>query len=188
MGDYQQGTSPQKNEKYTYNDYLSWPENERWELIKGFAYSMSPAPKTRHQRISVILSSAIFDFLKGKPCEIFSAPFDVKLDDDTVVQPDLSVICDKDKIDEKGCNGAPDLIIEILSESTALKDQTEKRLLYEESGVREYWIINPDLPEVMAFIHDGKSFAKPVHLSKDEILESVVLDGLVLQLEEVFSE
>ncbi len=186
MADYLPGTSPKKNEKYTYSDYLNWPNNERWELINGVAYSMSPAPKTAHQRLSGFIFNHIYDFLKGKKCEAFSAPFDVKLDEETVVQPDLLVVCDKDKIDEKGCNGAPDLVVEILSESTAYKDETEKRLIYEKHGVREYWIINPDLPEVMQFTRSGDKFLKPEHLSTNENLESRVLDGFVLSLKELF--
>ena len=121
----------------------------RWELIDGAAYAMSPAPKTNHQRLSFFIALEIGKYLEGRSCEAFSAPFDVRLADDTVVQPDLSVICDKSKIDEKGCSGAPDLVVEILSDSTAYKDETEKRLLYERVGVREYWIINPGLPEVV---------------------------------------
>ena len=188
MADYEQGTSPKKNEKYTYKDYLSWPDDERWELINGIAYSMSPAPKIRHQRLSMLLGSVIFDFLKDKTCEAFSAPVDVKLDDSTVVQPDLLVVCDKDKLDEKGCNGAPDLVVEILSDSTAYKDLTEKRLLYERAGVREYWIINPDLPEIIRFIRGKKGFEKPEHLSIGETLTSTVLEGFKLPLERMFEE
>mgnify|MGYP005854663585 CR=1 FL=1 len=186
MGDYERGTSPKKDEKYTYKDYLSWPDDERWELINGAAYAMSPAPKTAHQRLSVVLSSAIFNSLEDKSCEVFTAPFDVKLDEATVVQPDLSVICDKDKIDKRGCTGAPDLVVEILSDSTAYKDLTEKRFLYEKHGVREYWIINPDLPEIMQFIRYKDKFGKPVTFSKDENLESAVLDGFSLPVNSLY--
>jgi len=186
MGDYERGTSPKKDERYTYNDYLCWPVDERWELINGIAYAMSPAPKTAHQRLSVLLSSAIFNYLEDKSCEVFTAPFDVKLAEDTVVQPDLSIICDKDKIDEKACNGAPDLVIEILSDSTAYKDMTEKRLLYEKHGVKEYWIINPDLPEIIQFILKKDKFGKFESLSKEETLNSVVLDGFSFSLNSLF--
>jgi len=187
MADYVPGTSPKKNEKYTYQDYLSWPDDERWELIGGYAFAMSPASKTGHQRLSGLLFAAIFNFLDGKDCEAFSAPFDVKINEDTVVQPDLLVVCDKSRIDERGCNGAPDLVVEILSDSTAYKDETEKRLIYERSGVREYWIINPGLPEVMRFIRGDGGFLKPEHLSKPEILSSTVLDGFELSLDKLFA-
>jgi Uma2 family endonuclease len=186
MGDYERGTSAKKDKKYTYTDYLNWPDDERWELINGAAYAMSPAPKTAHQRISREISKAVFNFLDGKPCEAFSAPFDVKLDDDTVVQPDLSVICGEDKIDERGCTGAPDLVVEILSDSTAYKDLTEKRFLYQKHGVREYWIINPDLPEIMQFKRIKDKFDKPETFSKDETIESAVLDGFSLTVSSLY--
>ena len=187
MADYVQGTSPKKNVKYTYADYLTWPDDERWELINGIAYGMSPAPKTGHQRLSRELSCAIFNFLDDKSCEAFSAPFDVKLSEETIVQPDISVICDASKIDDKGCNGAPELAIEILSDSTAYKDETEKRLLYEKHGVLEYWIINPGLPELIKFTRGKNGFEKPQHLSKDELLTSDVLEGFELPLDKLFS-
>jgi len=132
--------------KFTYKDYCSWPDDERWELIDGVAYDMSPAPTSRHQRISMIISTNISNWLKGKECEIFSAPFDVLLpafplknegEIDTIVQPDISVICDPSKIVERGCLGTPDLIVEILSPSTSKKDLNEKFQLYEKHGVKE---------------------------------------------------
>lgn len=125
--------------KYSYKDYLNWPEGERWELIVGVPYSMSPAPTPRHQKVSMVLAGEIYAYLKGKKGQFFAAPFDVrlaandKLDEfvDSVVQPDLLVICDESKIDERGCAGAPDMTIEILSESTAGKDLHDKKDLYE---------------------------------------------------------
>ncbi|MBI9107173.1 MAG: Uma2 family endonuclease [Spirochaetales bacterium] len=187
MADYIPGTSLKKNEKYTYEDYLLWPNDQRWELIGGYAYLMSPAPTTSHQRLSRVLSIAVYNYIEGKNCEAFCAPFDVKLAEDTVVQPDLLVICDKSKIEERGCSGAPDLVVEILSDSTAYKDETEKRLLYERSGVREYWIINPGLPEVVSFVRGTAGFLKPEHLSRGETLKSEVLGGFELPLKKLFS-
>ena len=135
-------TIPQKDERYTYLDYYSWDDGERWELIDGVAYAMSPAPAPKHQTISRELLVQIANFLKGKPYEVFHAPFDVRLnadsDDDTVMQPDIFVVCDKSKIDDKGCNGAPDMIIEILSPSTAKRDIVLKFNAYLQAGVREY--------------------------------------------------
>jgi Uma2 family endonuclease len=140
------------DQKFTYRDYKSWPEHERWELIDGIAYDMSPAPSSRHQWISSELARKIGNHLENKSCKTFSAPFDVMLpispiqDDnmiDTIVQPDISVICDSTKIIEKGCLGVPDLIVEILSPSTSKKDLNEKFGLYEKHGVKEYWVVDP---------------------------------------------
>ena len=131
---------PQKDMRLTYSDYLNWDGDERWELIDGFAYAMSPAPTPVHQEISVNLSFQISAFLRGKPykpckpCKLFTAPFDVRLnadgDDNTVLQPDLVVVCDPSKIDDKGCIGTPDLIIEIISPSTARRDRIVKLQQY----------------------------------------------------------
>lgn len=137
--------------RYTYADYLGWEFDERVELIKGWLYKMSPAPKRIHQKISVHLIAEIDQVFKNKQCDYYAAPFDVRLrktkgdstEIDTVVQPDICIICDKNKLDDAGCLGAPDLIIEILSESTAKKDYNEKFNLYEKNGVKEYWIVNP---------------------------------------------
>jgi Uma2 family endonuclease len=136
--------------RFTYADYSRWPEDERWELIHGDAYAMA-APLRIHQEIIMELAWRIRSYLEGKPCKIYVAPLDVRLpqgnenDDavDTVVQPDIAVICDKSKLDAKGCRGAPDWIIEVLSPSTAIKDMDDKRRLYEAHGVREYWLIHP---------------------------------------------
>ena len=187
---------PVEFEKYSWEDYLSWPDNERWELINGVAYNMSPAPKTRHQQISMQLSIKIGGFLTGKPCSVFAAPFDVKLSDDaddkedntTVVQPDLLVCCDDEKLTEQGMNGAPDICVEILSPATALKDESEKLKLYEKHGVKEYIIINPVAEYVMIYRLDGNRYGKPEYLKDDDILESIVLKGLKITLPELFKK
>ncbi|MDX1942881.1 MAG: Uma2 family endonuclease, partial [Saprospiraceae bacterium] len=137
---------------YTYADYLTWQFEERIELIKGRIFKMSPAPSRKHQRASIVLSSIIFDFLRAGPCEVYSAPFDVRLLDSkkkkksnkeiySVVQPDICVICDAEKLDDRGCIGAPDWIIEILSPGNNKKEVDNKFRLYEENGVREYWVV-----------------------------------------------
>jgi Uma2 family endonuclease len=145
--------------RFSYGDYRSWEDGERWELIEGQAWSMSPAPRTDHQALSLWLASAIHAFLKGKPCRVFAAPFDVLLptgdeaddDVDSVVQPDIAVFCDRSKLREAGARGAPDFVVEILSPSTAKKDLSEKFRLYETRGVREYWIVDPGNRSVLAF-------------------------------------
>jgi len=146
------GLPVRKTERhYTYGDYRQLPNDERWELIDGAAYSMS-SPTTAHQGILIELATQFHNYLKGKPCRAFVAPFDVFFpglneqdedDVDTIVQPDLLVICDKTRIREKGIWGAPDLVVEILSPTTSRKDLHEKYDLYQRSGVREYWVIDP---------------------------------------------
>jgi len=193
--------------KFTYKDYSSWSDDGRWELIDGVAYDMSPAPSRKHQKISRILSSKIDGFLKGKDCELYTAPFDVffpdYIDQDTddiatVVQPDLLVICNQNKLIDKGCYGAPDLIIEILSPSTSKKDLNEKFQLYEKHGVKEYWIVDPGNKYIQVFHlqsegkdsgkYDDGTLVPPANWREDKniIAESVVLDGFQVDVKELF--
>lgn len=185
------------NEKFSYADYLTWPDEERWELIHGEAWSMSPAPTSRHQIIAGEIFGQFWQQLKGKPCQVFMAPFDVRFVEDgqlddkdiqTTVQPDVSVICDKSKIDKRGGLGAPDLIVEVLSPSTGYKDQTDKLSLYEEYGVKEYWIVNPERKTVQVYQHNGQDYDKPDFYNKDEVINSAAVKGLTLKLIEVFEE
>lgn len=180
---------------YSYADYLKWTFDERVELIKGKIFDMSPAPTRKHQEIGFIISNEIYNYLKGKPCKAYYAPFDVRLpnkkgdpDDKiyTVVQPDIMVICNQDKLDEKGCVGAPDLIVEILSPSTAKKDLTIKRELYEENGVKEYWVIYPKEEIVEVFtLAEGKYNLPQTYVNLDKI-QVHTLPGLEIDLKEVF--
>ena len=151
--------------RYTYADYLTWLDDKRRELIDGFVHLMTPAQKRRHQGISSLLNYYFVNYLKNKNCKVYTAPFDVRLPKNgetgdtqiyTVVQPDISVICDLEKLDDRGCIGAPDLIIEILSPSTAKKDINDKFILYQESGVTEYWIVNPNDENINVFVLDAK--------------------------------
>ena len=142
------------NKQYTYADYLTWKFDERVELIRGWIKRMSPSPLKKHQLISMELSIQIGIYLRGKDCNIFAAPFDVRLINIrkkeidqailSVVQPDISIICDLEKLDDRGCLGSPDWIIEILSPGNSKKEMKEKYALYEENGVREYWIVSPE--------------------------------------------
>jgi Uma2 family endonuclease len=137
------------NGSYTYWDYMRWQFSERLELIRGKIFPMSPGPNVRHQRVLGNLYLIIGPIYKGKKCNVFIAPFDVRLPipsakkDTTVVQPDLCIICNPKKIDEQGCDGTPDLIVEILSPGNSKHDTATKFDLYEESGVQEYWMIDP---------------------------------------------
>ena len=183
---------------YSYADYLKWTFDERVELIKGKLFKMSPAPRARHQAISMNLTLEIGNFLKGKSTRLFSAPFDVRFptkpddpDDQTftVVQPDLCVICDPSKLDELGCKGAPDLIIEILSPSTASKDLNEKLALYQEHGVKEYWIVYPGESIIELLILDeAGNYQSKGKFTETEVMESAVLAGLEVRLQDVFRE
>ncbi len=139
------------HQHHTYRDYCAWPDDVRYELIDGHAYAMSPAPSRHHQEIVFETARQIADALEGSGCRVYVAPFDVRLphadeaDDvvDTVVQPDLSVICDPAKLDDRGCRGAPDWVVEVLSPGSAGHDQIVKRDVYERHGVREYWLVHP---------------------------------------------
>lgn len=186
------------NNKYTYADYIKWPENERWEIIDGEAYDMTPAPKTVHQIISGALFNLFYTFLKGKACKVFAAPFDVilpeagesELESQNVVQPDISIICDKNKIKENGCVGAPDLIVEILSPATASKDIKLKFELYERHGVSEYWIIHPSEKYLMVYKLDPhtQKYGRPdIYLQKARV-KTAVIKGLSVKLSDVFEE
>jgi Uma2 family endonuclease len=162
---------PQRDLKlHTYADYVQWPEDMRYELIDGVAYAMGPAPARRHQEVAGEIFRQIADALEGTTCRPYIAPFDVRLpradesDDetDTVVQPDISVICDKAKLDERGCRGAPDWIIEVLSPRTVSHDQIVKRALYERAGVREYWLVHPGDGLVTIYLLENAAYGKPV--------------------------
>ena len=182
---------------YSYADYLRWEFDERLELIKGKIFTMSPAPDTRHQEISGKISNAIFNYLENKPCKIFTAPFDVRLprrskeDKEiiTVLQPDICIICDLTKIDRRGCIGAPDLVVEILSPGNNRKELKNKFEVYEESRVSEYWIIHPEEKTFLKYILDETGKFQPSYLLTvgDEVITKV-LPGFVLNLDYVFAE
>lgn len=168
------------NQKYTYGDYLAWPDDERWELIGGVPYSMTPAPSRRHQAVTGEIYRQIANYIKtnGGPCQVYVAPFDVRLpkggekdeDIDTVVQPDIVVVCDRKKLDRRGLRGAPDLIVEVVSPATASKDKRDKFLLYERAGVREYWIVEPEAKLVTVFTLAGGRYGRPdVYAEPDQV-------------------
>lgn len=192
-------TSAKKlNAEFSYKDYLLWDDtNERWELINGIAYDMSPVPMRKHQELSGILFGELYNYLKNKDCTVYAAPFDVRLPDGfqsddeikTVVQPDISVFCDEEKLDDKGAIGAPDLIIEILSPSTAAKDLKEKFFLYEGVGVKEYWIVDPSNETLVVYIldKDGKYPRGAVYAGKDKVKVGIFED-FEIKMEDVFKD
>ncbi|MCB0571057.1 MAG: Uma2 family endonuclease [Phaeodactylibacter sp.] len=187
------------SKRYTYADYLTWQFDEMVELIGGKIFRMSPAPGTSHQRLSGNLFRLIANHLLGQPCQAFAAPFDVRLPPgrqsagqiDTVVQPDISIICDPDKLDERGCHGAPDWIVEILSKSTASKDLNEKYALYEHAGVREYWVAHPHEGTLLIYRlqADGRyHLLRQTPFTRDEKAPVGVFPGFEIGLDEVFGE
>ena len=180
--------------RYTYADYLTWQIDEMVELIKGRVFRQAAAPKVNHQRVAGKVFTELSNFLRDKKCEAFIAPFDVRLpvkskkneDIDTVVQPDICVICDPEKIDELGCVGAPDLVVEILSPGNNKKELQNKYEVYEESDVKEYWVIHPNEYTLLIYtLSEGKYFASKLFTVGD-IVSSEAIEGFKLNLEEVF--
>lgn len=178
-----------KDTKYTYADYAGWDTAERYELIDGVPYMMSPAPSTEHQRIGRQLLLQLGTYLTGKSCEVFNAPFDVRLnadtEDDTVVQPDLAVICDPKKIDASGCKGAPDMVVEIVSPSSVKHDQFIKQEIYRLAGVREYWIVFPEFRNVQVYLLKDGEYMSKTYADKDSIPVHV-LEDCTVNLADVF--
>jgi Uma2 family endonuclease len=185
------------SKEYTYADYLKWTFEERLELIKGKLFKMSPAPSRIHQKLSWVIARELADYLKGKPCEAYSAPFDVRLprkstndrDIVTVVQPDICVICDPVKLDDRGCLGAPDIIIEILSSGNNKKELANKYEVYEEAGVKEYWLLAPAEKACLQYTlnEEGRYFtARPMTVG--DTVTTSILPGFSLDLEEVFGQ
>jgi len=182
---------------YTYAHYLNWLFDDRVELIKGKVFRMSPAPSRFHQKVSVRISASLFNYLKNRSCEVYTAPFDVRFpngifeDKDiyTFLQPDLCVICDSSKLDDRGCIGAPDIVIEILSPGNNKKELLYKYSIYEEFGVKEYWVIDPLNYTVQQHSLDisGKYIASGLFTMKDHV-QSDILPGFELSLAELFEE
>jgi len=182
------------NNRYTYAEYLEWSEDERWELLDGIAYNIA-APSRRHQEISGELFYQIRSYLTEKPCKIYSAPFDVRFSEPeeedgqirNVVQPDLTVVCDESKLDDKGCLGAPDLIIEVISPTSISLDYVKKLALYEKYKVKEYWIVHPIDNTVMVFIlGEDHQYGKPGIYTEDSQLKSRVFADITINLRQVF--
>ncbi len=186
---------------YSYADYLTWRLNEAVELIKGKIQLMSPAPNVKHQRISWQLGGALFNYFNNKTCQVFDAPFDVRLYDrtksllankdiTTVVQPDICVICDPEKLDEQGCNGAPDWIIEILSKGNSKKEVKIKHALYAESGVSEYWLIYPYEEVIHQFVLNDETRQYHLHNSYagDDSAVPYLFPDLAIDLPTLFKE
>ena len=183
--------------RYTYADYLTWMDNVRRELYNGFIKMMSPSPSAKHQETSFNLSGILRNYLIHKQCKGFAAPSDVRLpknkdkDDKiiyTIVQPDIYVVCDLSKLDDRGCLGAPDFVIEITSAQNSKRDVKEKFEIYQEHGVREYWIVNPNDENVTVFVLDenGKFQFSGMYAGDDKIPVNIFDGALKIDLTEVF--
>lgn len=175
-----------QDRRYTWTEYQTWSDDERWELIDGVAYNMSPAPSTRHQAIAGNFFSCLYRQLTGKTCRPFMAPTDVRLSETDVVQPDILVICDPGKITPSHIEGAPELVVEILSPSTSAKDLREKKWLYQRAGVREYIVVDPLELYVQRFLLSGEGrYGEPEVFGPEDVISLVVLDGLTVDLREI---
>src|SRR5690606_11024800 len=192
---YIQVAKPDPSLSYTYADYLQWRFLERLELLRGKIFQMS-GPNTRHQIISGRFFVGLYNHLEKQKCQVFSAPFDVRLpvrnrlrDDEitTVVQPDICVICDESKLDDRGCCGAPDLVVEILSPGNSKKELRLKYEIYEEAGVREYWIVNVAEENVVVHVLSALSKFEGVnmHAGRD-VIRSSAIPGFALDVERLF--
>ena len=188
---------PLKKQSYTYEDYCTWDDDKRWELIDGIAYAMSPAPSLRHQGISMNLSRIFSNYLIGKKCKVYASPIDVILNPkdkaDTVVQPDLIIVCDSSKLDgKKACKGAPDMVVEILSPSTSKKDRIKKLKKYKDAGVREYWIIDPEATSIEVLIlrysETTDIFYSINVYDENEMIPVSIFDDLEISFNEIFAE
>lgn len=186
---------PLERKNFTYKDYLQWPYDVRCEIIDGVVYNMTPAPSRIHQELLLAIATRFSNYLENKSCKVYPAPFDVRLpkgsekeqDIDTVVEPDIVVVCDPSKLDDRGCKGAPDLIVEILSPSTSRKDVKTKFTLYERSGVKEYWIVYPSEQIVHVYkLDDNGKYANSEVYTKEDDVKVGIFEDLTIRLQEVF--
>ena len=171
---------------YTWDDYQTWPDDERWEIVNGEAYAMSPAPSVRHQDIHRELLMAIGAHFRGRPCRVYPCPIDVKLSDVDVVQPDIVVVCKPEQITRSHIEGAPTLVVEILSPSTAQRDRGVKMDAYARAGVREVWLVSPWPPCVEVFVLDGPGYRRQAAFIQTQTLKSPMFPELAIKLASVF--
>lgn len=188
---------PAKQERFTFADVLTWDKGEHIEIINGEAFMMATLSRI-HQEICFEIGRQLGNYLEGKQCKVYPAPFGVRLfeqdgyrpeDVDTMVEPDISVVCDRSKLDKHGCKGAPDMIVEVLSPSTQRHDQLVKLNLYQRAGVREYWIVDPENKTVRVLLQTGDGSLRTHEVySQVDVAKVNVLDGCFIELSKVFSE
>ncbi len=182
------------SKEYTYADYLTWRLKDRIELIAGRIFRMSPAPSSGHQQIVSALHGNFYQYLKKRSCRVFPSPFDVVLPSpsgnlDTVVQPDITVICDLSKITKRGCLGAPDLVVEVVSKASLKKDLHEKYALYESCGIKEYWLVLPAEPSLIIFtLDDSGTYRAAKPFTRGDKIACHSLPGLEIDVDEIFPD
>lgn len=184
------------SKRYSYADYFLWKFRERVELFRGFIHKMSPAPSSRHQIVCGNLFLQYGNFFFNKTCKVFAAPFDVRLPDSrkqegdeqvfTVVQPDICVICNSEKIDDRGCIGAPDLVIEILSPGNTQNEMGIKFDLYEESGVKEYWLVEPQERVIIVYVLKGGKYVRHKPFTEEGEIRCTLFPALKFKVGEIF--
>ena len=184
------------SKSYTYADYLTWNFKERLEILKGKIFKMSPAPSRKHQEVSIKLFRKFDRYFETKSCNIYYAPFDVRLKNfkkstsdqeiTTVFQPDICVICDKEKLDDRGCLGAPDLIIEILSPGNSKKEMDIKFDLYEENGVKEYWIVEPYQKSILIYTLQKDTYIGLKPIAEEGLVHSPLFPELSFNVADIF--
>lgn len=174
------------NARYTWDDYRAWPDDRRWELIDGEAYAMSPSPGEKHQTVQMNISAALHAFMRGLRCRVYAAPFDVRLSDTDVVQPDVLVVCKPEQIRETHIAGPPALVVEILSDATELRDRGLKMRLYAAHGVPEVWLARPQPSLVEVYRLDGESYRLAGTFAPPDTLRSPGFPKLKLKLDAVF--
>lgn len=181
------------SKKVTYAEYLTWPDEPRYEIINGIPF-LQAAPSRQHQRIVTQLTGELYTFLKGKTCEVYTAPFDVRLsatedeEEYQVVQPDISVVCDRNKLDDKGCIGAPDVIVDVLSPSTWQRDRIEKMNQYQRHGVREYLLIYPNEKIIEQYILlENGMFESPYIYNEEDIFRSHIFPDFTIMVSTILS-
>jgi Uma2 family endonuclease len=172
--------------RYTWADYQCWPDDRRWEIIGGEPFAMSPSPNTRHQHICGELFAALLQYFRGKRCRPFISPMDVKLSEADIVQPDILVVCNPQQIKPTHIEGAPSLVIEILSPSSLAHDRVRKINLYAHFGVKELWIVNPFPAVLELFVLDGTSYRRQAAYERDQTITSTVFPDLRVPLFTVF--
>ncbi|WAM34434.1 Uma2 family endonuclease [Caldicellulosiruptor morganii] len=181
---------------WTYEDYLKFPKEERVEIIDGVIYNMSPAPSRIHQEIIFELTLIIGNYIKQnkKPCKVYTAPFDVILVEEgnevnkakNVVQPDISIICDKKKLTEQGCIGTPDMIIEVVSQNNFSHDYIRKLNLYTQFKVKEYWIVNPQNQTILVYqLKDNQDYLPPSLYTFDDKIKVLIFDDLIIDFAQI---
>ena len=180
------GQTAKKQIGYAWTDYVTWNDDERWEIVGGEAFDMSPAPAVEHQRVVLRLAAAFHRYFAGKKCEVFVSPIDVKLSENDVVQPDIVVVCERSKVKPTHIDGAPTLVVEVLSPSTEMHDRLRKMALYARTGVKEVWLAIPSAALVEVFVLDGATYRLTGTYTKGDKLRSRAFPRMNVNLRHVF--